>query len=161
MSQSLSARWSLNRIVLFGGFRWLGLLNNIDDDKRNVILLVHCNRPPPLEFGEYLTQQLRGGLQSIIAYDTFQLLVAEWLPCDVLRFGHAVGIEQQAIGWFKRHVTHRICRVRFDSEQQPVRFDTLDFAFRISPAQKRRMSRSGIERVAVLSNCLAPVNSYC
>ena len=45
-----------------------GQLKNIDDDKRNVILLVHCSRSPPLEFGEHLTRQLGGGLQSIIAY---------------------------------------------------------------------------------------------
>jgi hypothetical protein len=44
-------------------------LENVDDDKDNVILLVHCSRSPPLAFGEHLTGQFGGGLQWIIAYD--------------------------------------------------------------------------------------------
>ncbi len=80
-------------------FRWLpGQLKNIYDDKGNVILLVHRSRSPPLEFGEHLTRQLTGGLQLIIVYDPFQLVVAKCLPRRVLRFGHAIGIEQEAIG---------------------------------------------------------------
>src|SRR6516164_5236964 len=109
------------------------MLKNIDDDKRNVILLLHASRSPPLEFGEQLTRQLGGWLQSIIAYDPFQLPVAKSLPRRVLCFGHAVGIEQEAIGWLKRHPAYRIRRVGFDSEQQPIRFDTLHFAHRIPP----------------------------
>jgi len=112
-----------------------GQLKNIDDDKRNVILLVHCSRSPPLEFGEHLTRQLGGGLQSIIAHDPFQLPVAKRLPRGVLSFGHAVGVEQEAIGRLERHAAHRVLRVRFDSEQQPVTFDLLHFALHIPPAQ--------------------------
>jgi hypothetical protein len=53
-------------------FRWVpSELKNIDDNKRNVVLLIHCNRPPPLEFGEHLTRQLGGWLQSIIAHYLF------------------------------------------------------------------------------------------
>jgi hypothetical protein len=32
-----------------------GQLKDIDNDKRNVILLAHGRRSPPLEFGEHLT----------------------------------------------------------------------------------------------------------
>lgn len=80
-------------------------LKNIYDDKRNVILLASCSRSPRLEFGEHLTRQLGCRLQSIVAYDPFQLLVANLHPRSVLRFGHAVGVEQEAIGWFKRQGT--------------------------------------------------------
>ena len=110
-------------------------LKNIDDYQCNVILLVHRSRSPSLEFGEHLTRQLGGGLQSIVAYDLFQLSVAERLPRGVLSFGHAVGVEQETIGWFKRYATHRVLRLRFDSEQQPVTLDVLHFAPRIPPAQ--------------------------
>ena len=98
-----------------------GQLKNIDDDERNVVLLVHCSGPPLLEFGEHLTRQLGGGLQAVIAYDAFELPVAKCLPRRVLRFGHAVSVEQAAIGWFKRHAAHRIRRVRFDSPSNPLR----------------------------------------
>jgi hypothetical protein len=35
--------------------RFTELLKNIDDDKRNVILLLHRTGSPSLEFGEHLT----------------------------------------------------------------------------------------------------------
>jgi hypothetical protein len=77
-------------------------LKNFDDDKRDVILLVYCNRLPPLEFGEHSTRQLGGGLRLVIAYDAFQLLVAKCLSRRVFGFANSVGIEQDAIGWCKR-----------------------------------------------------------
>jgi hypothetical protein len=71
----------------------------------------------------------------MIAYDPFQLSITKRFPRSVLGFRDAVGVEQEAIGWFDRHAAHRILRVRFDTEQQTVAFDTLHFTFRISPAQ--------------------------
>ncbi len=70
-------------------------LENVDDDKDNVILLVHCSRSPPLAFGEHLTGQFGGGLQWIIAYD--RLSLAKRVPRRVLSFGQTVGLEQEAM----------------------------------------------------------------
>src|SRR6516162_10454582 len=51
-------------------FRWVASelknLKNIDHDKRNVILLVHSSRSPPLKFGEHCTQQLGSGLNRLL-----------------------------------------------------------------------------------------------
>ena len=110
-------------------------LENIDDDQRDVILLAYRDRSPPLEFGEQTTGQLGGGLQSILAYDILQLSVAKRLARSVLSLGYPVGVKQEAIGGFKRYAAYRVVGVRFDSEQQPVAFDTLHFAALIPPAQ--------------------------
>ena len=56
-----------NAVVL----RCAGGLQHVNDDKSNVILLVHGSWSPFLDFGEQLTRQLGGALQSMIAYDSF------------------------------------------------------------------------------------------
>ena len=113
----------------------MGDLKNIHDDQRNVILLAHGRRPPSLEFCEHLTRQLGCRLQSIITDDPFQLPVAKRFSRGVLSFSYPIGIEQEAIGSLNRNAAHRVLSVGFDSKQQSVAFDTLDFALRIPPAQ--------------------------
>ena len=57
-------------------------------------------------------RQLGGGLQSILAYDSFQLPIAKRLPHNILSFGHSVGVEQETFGWFKRHAAPSQVRLR-------------------------------------------------
>jgi hypothetical protein len=96
-------------------FRWVsGQLKNIDDDKRNVILLVHCSGSPPPEFGEHLTRQLGGRLQSRLATGNWNGLYA---ISGVLSFGYAVGVEQEAIGWVQPARCTPGTRLRTDGTQ--------------------------------------------
>src|SRR5208283_382589 len=107
--------------------------DDVDDDKRNVILLVQgCSLPLP-ELGEYLQRQLGGWLRPILAYDPLQLAVTKCFARGIFGLGHTIGVQQEAVEWFHWHAAHRVLSIRIDSEQQAVTFDTLHFATRMPP----------------------------
>src|SRR5208337_5555627 len=102
-------------------------------------LLVHgCGLPLP-ELGQYLKRQLGGWLRPTLAYDPLQLAVTKCFPGGIFGLGHTVGVEQEAVEWLRRHAAHRVLRIRIDSEQQAITFDTLHFATRMPPAEQWRM----------------------
>ena len=101
------------------------------------------------EFGQHLARQLGCRPRPIPVYDPFQLPVAKGFAGGIFGLGHADGVEQETVGWLRRHGACGIPGIRLDPKQQAVTFDAR--SRRAAHLDRRRAQVPEIGIVAVSS----------
>src|SRR6516225_11717800 len=116
----------------------LSTSDHIDNDQGNVIMLRCRRRLPSMNLREQLIQQFRRRVRSVVANDLLKPVVAKGFAVAVLRFDHAIRVEQKAVTDSNGYIEEWVVGVRKDAEQQAVAFYAFQLAF--APEQQRWMS---------------------
>src|SRR5215469_8844907 len=84
---------------------------------------------------EQLIQQFRRRARSVVANDLLKPVVAKGFAVAVLRFDHAIRVEQKAVTDSNGYIEEWVVGVWKNAEQQAVAFHAFQLAF--APEQQR------------------------
>ena len=92
------------------------MLQNVEDEQRDVVLLGHTGWTPCVDFGEEKSHEVWRGLRLMVANYALELCISEGLALGILRFGDAVGVQDDAIGRLQRDRADRVIAPREDAK---------------------------------------------